>query len=128
MNVYDIMMLTGAAGLALLMWRLLNPPRRLVITDRGILDRGLRLGWIQWDEIEGAYQPRVGDQDRLRLKLRISDRLSRRLRRRFRRGGVPELMEVNLNLVGSSLSVVEILQRILAHDRPVEAPADACGS
>ena len=67
-------------GIVLLSWRLLDPALRFAVSERGIRDRTLGLGWIRWDEIEGAYQPTAHDRDGLRLKLRLSRRLARRLR------------------------------------------------
>ncbi len=112
MNLQEILFLVGAAGIALLLWRLLNPPRRVVIDERGILDRSLRVGWIRWDDIEGAYQPTSVDQT-LSLRLRPDHRVARRLRR-TRRAGHDGAVEVYVNLSGTDVSPLEILQLIMA--------------
>jgi len=119
MNLIDISVLTAAAGLSLVIWRLLNPPARIEVAERGILDRSLGVGWIQWDEIEGAYRPR--DPDRLCLRVHVSERLSRKLQRR---GAAvhPESIELCLDLAGTRFSELEILQQIVAEDHD-EAPS-----
>ncbi len=107
-------------------WRLLYDEPRLEIGERGIRDRSLGLGWIRWDEIEGAYQRRSIDQDSIELRLRCSERLKRRLL--GREGGRPDSVEhgfvhVRLDLAGTSLSPVEVLQEILAHGPGGPRPA-----
>ena len=103
-------------SLALMGWRLMRPSLRLLVTQRGILDRHLRLGWIHWDEIEGAYQPNAQDTDGLRVRLRVGRRLGRKLRRRATGGGAPDArsMDVRFDLSGSDITPVELLQHILA--------------
>ena len=112
--IYAVLLVL-AAGAAWLLWRLVSRPRRLEIGPRGILDRGLRLGWIHWDEIEGAWQPSARDRHSLALRVRVSRRLSRRIRRRLIRipGPLPRSVEVRLDLAGGDWTSVEILQHIL---------------
>jgi hypothetical protein len=115
MNVQEIIFLAAAAGVALLLWRWLNPPRRIVIDDRGILDRSLRMGWIRWHDIEGAYQPTSVD-DTLSLRLHPDRRAARRLRRARRAGADADqgVVDVYVNLSGTDVSALEILQLIVA--------------
>jgi hypothetical protein len=107
-------------------WRLLHEEPRLEIGERGIHDRSLGLGWIRWDEIEGAYQRRSIDQDSIVLRLRCSERLERRL---LSQGGCSSgsaehgSLHVRLDLAGTSLSPVEVLQEILAHGSGGPRPA-----
>ena len=85
-----------------------------MIGERGILDRSLGIGWIRWDEIDGAYQRRQHDQDSLYIKLRSGARSLMRLKRRRESEGSGDL---RLDLRGTSLSAVELLQEILARSR-----------
>ena len=112
MTVLEIFFLAAAAGSALVFWRLLNPPPRLVVNERGILDRSLRIGWIRWNDIEGAYQPHALD-DTLSIRLCPDGRTSRRLRRR-RTSGSTDTVDLKLDLAGTDMSAVEILQQIMA--------------
>lgn len=111
-------LVTLALGLALAFRRAFEPPR-VEVGDRGIRDHGLGLGWIRWDEIEGAYPPSVADGDSLRLKVRLSRRLRRVLRRReLTRSGVRRIGQsllLPLHLEGSEVQAVELLQEILSH-------------
>jgi hypothetical protein len=97
-----------------LLWRWMVPRTNLVISTRGILDRRLGVGWIRWDEIEGAYRMQDGNTDGVRLRVRVTDRLARRLRRCCGRP-VQGRVEVPLELDGTSVSGVEILQSILRY-------------
>lgn len=96
----------------------LSARRRLVINDRGIRDPNLGLGWILWEEIEGLYPPTARGTETLHLRVRVSERLSRILRRRRRAGSSAEplsgALDVRLDLAGSDVSAVEVLQRMLA--------------
>jgi hypothetical protein len=115
----EILVAAAAACMVWLGWRLARRPRRVVVHDRGILDRDLGLGWISWDEIEGAWQPSLRDQQALHLKLRPGDRLARRLRRggsSVREPGPRDesAVELRLDLTGTGLSPLELLREILA--------------
>ena len=106
-------------------WRLLGSAPRLSVGRRGILLRESGLGWIPWDEIEGAYPPSAGDADSLFLRLRLSERLSRRLRRRnpdlTPRPRAGETFELRLDLSGAELSPMELLREVVAHGRATGA-------
>jgi hypothetical protein len=130
MSVWHTIPIAAGLGLLILLWRLLNPPPRLVVGERGILQRGLGWGWIHWDEIEGAYPPSLREADTLRLRLHVSERLARILRRRRRLAAntpVEDSMELRLSLAGSDFNAVELLQEILAH-RPAEGPQPGVGA
>jgi len=113
MGWYEAAVLAVLASLALLLWRLLHPAPLLVIDDRGILDRRSRLGWIRWDEIEGAYRSRAPETETLCLRVRLSDRLRRRLSRRGREVSADGAVVVPLRLAGTDVTEVEVLQEIL---------------
>lgn len=130
MSLWHAIPIAAGLGLLILLWRLLNPPPRLVVGERGILQRGLGWGWIRWDEIEGAYPPNLREVDTVRLKLRVSERLARILRRRRRLPAdspVEDSMELRLSLAGSDFNVVELLQEIMAH-RAAESAEPAAGA
>lgn len=120
----DLAIVLGFAGLTLLValtWRLFQPAPRLEIGERGILDRSAKLGWIRWDEIEGAYQRRSEDRDAVFLRLRTTERLRRRLRRSRRREApaAGEPFDLCLDLSDTGFSAVELVQEIMAHaERP----------
>lgn len=117
MGVIALFLSAMILGIVVLSWRLMDPSLRLAVSEKGIRDRTLRLGWIRWDEIEGAYQPTAHDSDGLRLKLRLSRRLARRLRRRPQTPvtiGSDDSVEVRIDLTGTELSPAEVLQQILS--------------
>jgi hypothetical protein len=131
--IWSIVLLPAGVALAVLIvaWRLLNPPPRLEIGERGILDRELGLGLIPWDEIEGAYPPRPDEADAIRLKLRHTERMAGILRRRARHPAIEidaaGSVEIRLDLSGTELDPLEALARVLdrdagrrASDRPLD--------
>ena len=115
-----------AVAVLALLWRLVDPPPRLEIGERGILQRG-GWGWIPWEEIEGAYPPTASDDETVRLRLTVTERLARILRkkRRLPRESLVEgSMEVRLDLAGSDLNAIDVLQEILSHDHAAETPPE----
>ena len=114
MTTIEAVLIAVAFALVAVLWVVLYPRPRLQLTERGFLDRDLRLGWIGWDEIEGAYTPNVEDVEGLRLRIRPGSRLLRKLRRR--NGDVAEngAFELRLDLSDAAVSPVELLQEVLS--------------
>lgn len=119
----DLLVALGILGtLALLIWawKAVHQAPRLEIGERGILDRTLGLGWIRWDEIEGAYQRRSLDQDRVFIRLRLSRRIRHKLDGlTWRPSASPaNSFDVQLDLSGTEVTPVDIVQEIMAHGAP----------
>jgi hypothetical protein len=126
MDLLAALAVPGMVALLVGAWRLTRPVPRLRIGDRGILDRTLGLGWIGWDEIEGAYQRRSQDQDSVFLRLRpSSERKRRRLERSIRRAARAreDAFDIRLDLSGTDLTPVEIVQEIMARGHQPARPA-----
>lgn len=99
---------------------LLNRSPRITIDDRGIVDRTLRYGLVEWKDIEGAYLLRkrlfaiagVVICLQLRDTKKYIDRLpawvGRRVVRNVRAGATP----VTLNLIGVDTEPEKILSMI----------------
>ena len=107
-----------------LTWRMFQPAPRLQIGERGILDRAAKLGWVRWDEIEGAYLRRSEEPTAVFLRLRITERLARRLRRAEPRQApsVGQSFDLRLDLADTGFTAVELVQEIMAHsERPAPA-------
>ncbi len=114
MTTIETMLIGAAFALVVALWVVLYPRPRLQLTDRGFLDRELRLGWIGWDEIEGAYPPSVRDFESLRLRVRPGARLLRKLRRRKDAVNEDGSYELRLDLSDTAVSPVELLREVLA--------------
>jgi len=114
MTTIETILIAAAFALVLVLWFVLYPRPRLQLTERGFLDRDLRLGWIGWDEIEGAYTPSIKDTDGLRLRVRPGARLLRRLRRRSGSIAADGAYELRLDLSDTAVSPVELLQEVLS--------------
>ena len=120
MGMPEATLIVVALALVGLLLRFANPPAPVRIDARGIFDRRLGLGCIPWDEIEGAWQPRDGSGRRVQLRLRVSKRLSRLLKRRSH-DPVPAAVEVPVDLSGTELSGIEIIQEVVAHAIPADS-------
>ena len=118
MTTIETVLIGAAFALVVVLWVVLYPRPRLQLSERGFLDRDLRLGWIGWDEIEGAYPPSVQDAEGLRLRVRPGARLLRRLRRRNDSATEDGTYELRLDLSDTDLSPVELLQEVLSRTGP----------
>jgi len=90
---------------------------RIVVDDRGVLDRTLRVGVIEWPDIEGLYL----QGDFVCLELRDPAKYTSRLSPLFRRlAGLNRSLdfpELSLNLIGTAVDrgqFTQLLQRELA--------------
>jgi hypothetical protein len=117
MDVLAALVILGTLVLLTWTWKTVHPSHRLEIDERGILDRTLGLGWIRWDEIEGAYQRRSLDQDSVFIRLRLSRRIRNKLDGLKRRpAAVPNgSLDIRLDLAGTDVTPVDIVQEIIAH-------------
>ena len=80
---------------------------RIIIDDDGILDRTLKVGLIEWADIEGAFLRENAGQPYLCLELRDNDkytqRLSPLLRRMVSLNRALGFTDVSVNLVGTDV-------------------------
>ncbi|UXI70201.1 STM3941 family protein [Tahibacter amnicola] len=106
-------------GLPLFSWQILDPRPRIVIDERGIFDRKLRVGCIPWSEISGAYRQAVFGQEFICLHLRNVDEWMQRLPATSRRVALANLrmgfQVLNVNLSGTTLDPGVVLERIAQH-------------
>jgi len=114
MSTLETVLIGAAFALVLVLWVVLYPRPRLQLTERGFLDRNLRLGWIGWDEIEGAYPPSIEDVEGLRLRVRPRARLLRKLLRRTESVTDDGAYVLRLDLSDTAVSPVELLQEVLS--------------
>jgi hypothetical protein len=106
----------GACGLMAIV-QILDRRPRLVIDDRGVLDRMLNVGVIEWHDIEGAAVKRLHGNAFICLELRDPLKYTRRLSSIGRR-----LAEVNrglgytpivLNLAGTDLDPERVCELLV---------------
>ena len=114
MSTVETILIGIAFALVAILWVVLYPRPRLQMTERGFFDRNLRLGWIGWEEIEGAYTPNTHDVEGLRLRLRPGAKLLRRLRGRGDDARKDGTYELRLDLSETDISSVELLQEVLS--------------
>lgn len=108
-----------AAALGLgLAWFIASRRPRVILTERALLVRALRVGKIPWDEIEGAYLPRRDDLTSVvHLRVRLTPRLRRRLQRSRMAGQIvaetQQTVEFIVDLTDTAVSPVELIQAIV---------------
>jgi hypothetical protein len=120
LNAIETVLIGAAFVLVAVLWVALYPRPRLQLSERGFFDRGLRLGWIGWDEIEGVYPPNARDVQALRLLLRPGARLQGKLRERSDAAATDDgAYELRLDLSETDISPVELLQEVLSRSGPV---------
>lgn len=110
--------------------QLLNNQARITIDDKGIVDRTLRYGLIEWNDIEGAYVKRKATVGfvatliclQLRDTKKYTDRLPPTARRLVGRNARAGATPVSLNLIGVDVEPEEILSVI---DKEVRARSGA---
>ena len=124
MTTIETVLIGAAFALVVVLWVVLYPRPRLQLGERGFFDRDLRLGWIGWDEIEGAYPPNVKDVEGLRLRVRPGARLQRKLRRRGDSVTEDGAYELRLDLSDAAISPVELLQEVLSRTGSYGSHAD----
>ena len=104
-------------GVALVFTRQLSDRRpRITIDEKGILDRTLRMGVVEWNDIDGAYLKRMPGATFICLQLRDAKKYTSRLSPRVQRvvalneklGATP----VSLNLTGVDAKPQDILDLI----------------
>jgi hypothetical protein len=105
-------------------WQLLDRRPRIVIDDRGILDRTLRVGVIEWGDVEGAYLRRIQGNPFLCLELRDPEkytaRLSPTLRRVVALNRTLGFTDLSLNLTGVDVAP-ELVEELVVKELGVRA-------
>ena len=100
-------------GCALIgVWQLVDRRPRIVVDDRGILDRTLRVGVIEWADIEHLHL----SGDFVCLELRDPAKYTCRLSPVFRRLAALnrslDFPELSINLIGTKVDRVRFTQRL----------------
>lgn len=89
---------------------------RIVIDERGIFDRTLRVGVIEWEDVRGAHPPSARHDSHVPLELRDPDKYVRRLPPPMRRLAAMNrgsgLAEFSLNLSGTGADPARIVEAI----------------
>jgi hypothetical protein len=109
----------GAVGVPIFLRQIFDRRPRLVIDERGIFDRSLRVGVIPWSEITGTAVRSVSGNTFIALELRDPALFTRQF------GGFGRALtsanrklgfrELNLNLTGLAVRADEVLALIRQH-------------
>lgn len=109
------------AGLIVSAWQIADSRPRLIIDERGVLDRTLGVGRIPWGDIEAAYVRSISGNDFICLELRNAAEYKRRLSkvRRALAAGNRGLgfTDFNLNLSGVDARTDEVFALVVNYCR-----------
>jgi hypothetical protein len=95
-----VVAIVGGAAALIAAWEFHDRRPRLVIDDRGVLDRRLAVGTIAWDDIQDVHVKRVNGRPQLCLDLPNAAKYTSRLPQPLRR-----LVPLNRQLGLTDLSV-----------------------
>ena len=105
------------AGALVFVWQIVDERPRLVIDERGVLDRTLGVGWIDWLDIEAARVMSIAGNDFIALELRNPEKywvrlsnVKRAMASANRRLGFSDF---NLNLSGVEAKTEEVFELLM---------------
>lgn len=98
-------------------WMLIDTRPRLVIDRRGIWDRTLGVGFIPWEDVQGAYLQSISGNDFICLELhdpnRYRSRLSRVRRAMSSANEALGFSDFSINLCGIAARTEEVFELVL---------------
>ncbi len=98
-------------------WQIIDARPRLVIDERGVLDRTLGIGRIRWSDIEHAYVVSLSSADFICLELRNSEKYLRRLSKVKRALAKANrhlgMTDFSLNLYGVNATAEEVFELVI---------------
>jgi hypothetical protein len=98
-------------------WQLVDSRPRLVIDERGVVDRTLGVGRIDWRDVKSAYVASINDNDFICLELRDPEKYRARLsnvRRALAKANLRlGFTDFSLNLSGVAANTHEVYELVL---------------
>src|SRR5881397_2362895 len=98
-------------------WQLFDTRPRLIIDDRGVWDRALKVGVVEWHDISDAYVKHIQGNPFVCIALRDPTKYTRRLSPLLRRmaslNRALGFTELSLNLTGTDLDAEQIRELIV---------------
>ncbi len=99
------------------LWQLFDTRPRLIIDDRGVWDRTLKVGVVEWHDISDAYVKHIQGNPFVCIALRDPTKYTRRLSPLLRRmaslNRALGFTELSLNLTGTDLDAEQIRELIV---------------
>jgi hypothetical protein len=107
------------SGIPIFVWQLADSRPRLVVDERGVLDRTLGVGLIVWGDIEAAYVRSINGNDFICLELRNREQYWRKLSKVKRAMAAANrslgFTDFNLNLSGVDVNTDELFELVMKH-------------
>jgi hypothetical protein len=112
------------AGIPIFVWQIADARPRLIIDERGVMDRTLGVGRIEWADVEGAYVAAISGNDFICLELRNPEKYRRKLSKVRRWMAAANLnlgftdFSINLSNVGAGTEeIFELVLKLTALSR-----------
>lgn len=106
-------------GLVVSIWQIADSRPRLIIDERGVLDRTLGVGRIDWSDIQAAYVRSISGNDFICLELKNPEKYAQKLSnvKRAMAGANRGLgfTDFNLNLSGVEASPEEVFELLMKY-------------
>ncbi|HEX6188183.1 MAG TPA: STM3941 family protein [Pyrinomonadaceae bacterium] len=106
-------------GLVVSIWQIVDSRPRLIIDERGVLDRTLGVGRIAWSDIEAAYVRSISGNDFICLELKNPEKYAQKLSnvKRAMAGANRGLgfTDFNINLSGVDARTEEVFELLMKY-------------
>lgn len=107
------------SGIPIFIWQIIDSRPRLVIDERGVIDRTLGVGRINWDDIDAAYVLSISGNDFICLELKNPERYLQRLspvkRAMAKANRQLGFTDFNLNLSGVDARTDEVFELLMKY-------------
>ena len=107
------------SGIPIFIWQISDSRPRLIIDERGVLDRTLGVGLIAWTDIEAAYVRSIGSNDFICLELKNAEEYAQKLSKVKRAMASANrhlgFTDFNLNLSGVDASTDEVFELLMKY-------------
>ncbi len=106
-------------GIMVSVWQIADARPRLIIDERGVLDRTLGVGRIDWSDIEAAYVRSISGNDFICLELKNPEKYSQKLSKVKRAMAAANrglgFTDFNLNLSGVDVKTDEVFELLMKY-------------
>ena len=108
-------------GIPVAVWQIADARPRLIIDERGVVDRTLGVGRIAWSDIEAAYVRSINRNDFICLELKDPEKYSHKLSKVKRAMAAANrglgFTDFSLNLSGVDVSTEEVFELIVKYSQ-----------
>ncbi len=114
-----IVLMFFGSGLLIFIWQIVDSRPRLIIDEKGVIDRTLGVGRIAWSDIKAAYVMSISENDFICLELKNPAKYVRKLSKVKRAMTAANrqlgFTDFSLNLSGVNASTEQIFELLLKY-------------